>query len=546
MNILSTFNQNSQTIFYFLLQFEIQIALLVALALCIDHFFLKNSSPKIRYALWLLVLIKSCIPPFLEYSVAESFTQSPAAIPFIIVTPNALTASDNAFIANSRFPISWETLLLMISLLPVLFLFGLFIAKTIRMGKIIRSAQHLDREFSEDLVRDLRRRTTFLTTDKLQSPVALGIISPKILLPEYLLRAPNESLRAVLLHEIAHLLRKDSLVLILQSISQILHAINPMIWLMNAKLNHYREQVCDEYALAHSHASPDSYGEVLLECASRLHRRAPFMGANACFFESKNGLRERIQFIISRKDNTMTMISIKQKLLLAVIALLLIPTAWQCKEESQPVDSNELKFQELQAISSYDTPPKLESWKEINKLYDLLRGNPKLNSKIECRLRIDAEGTVKSAVINSDDAAVNERLSAVMLATTWTPATLDGNSIASEIILPIDFRHEEIPSTTAKNADAEPEIIGGPSALAKAIHYPELAVKGGIQGTVFVKVKILASGENGGVWIEKGADKILDDAALEAVKKLRWKPGYRNGEALDGVEIVLPVKFKLQ
>lgn len=94
-----------------------------------------------------------------------------------------------------------------------------------------------------------------------------------------------------------------------------------------------------------------------------------------------------------------------------------------------------------------------------------------------------------------------------------------------------------------------PTYKGGNEAMGQFmvdnIKYPKDAIKEGISGTVYVKLVIKKDGSVSDVTVKKGVHKLLDDEAVRVIKMMpKWNPGKKNGKVVD-VEIVLPVKFKL-
>lgn len=89
-----------------------------------------------------------------------------------------------------------------------------------------------------------------------------------------------------------------------------------------------------------------------------------------------------------------------------------------------------------------------------------------------------------------------------------------------------------------------PELIGGIASLYAVIEYPDLALRAGIEGTVIVQFVIETNGTPTNVQIMKSGGSILDTAALEAIKKLKFKPGKQRGKPVR-VRYAMPVRFKL-
>jgi len=92
--------------------------------------------------------------------------------------------------------------------------------------------------------------------------------------------------------------------------------------------------------------------------------------------------------------------------------------------------------------------------------------------------------------------------------------------------------------------DKLPEIIGGVAALQNSIKYPESARKAGVEGKVFVTFIVDKQGNVQNPTVERRLGAGLDEAAIEAVSKLKFEPGLLDGEAVS-VRLVIPITFKL-
>ena len=76
--------------------------------------------------------------------------------------------------------------------------------------------------------------------------------------------------------------------------------------------------------------------------------------------------------------------------------------------------------------------------------------------------------------------------------------------------------------------------------------YPEIAQEAGIEGTVFIQAFIDRQGRVIETTIIKGIPNTgLDEAAIEAIRKTRFRPA-RQRERAVGVWISIPVNFKLK
>lgn len=76
--------------------------------------------------------------------------------------------------------------------------------------------------------------------------------------------------------------------------------------------------------------------------------------------------------------------------------------------------------------------------------------------------------------------------------------------------------------------------------------YPRAALRNRESGTVLVRVAVDAAGMPSDVTLEKNSgSRDLDRAALEAVRKWRFQPAQRDGQAVAG-SLVIPIEFKTE
>ncbi len=81
--------------------------------------------------------------------------------------------------------------------------------------------------------------------------------------------------------------------------------------------------------------------------------------------------------------------------------------------------------------------------------------------------------------------------------------------------------------------------------IAKNIVYPPMALENDIEGKVFVRFVVNPKGEVTDVTIAKGADSLLDNAALKLVKTMpKFTPGKQRGKAVP-VQYIIPINFKI-
>lgn len=114
---------------------------------------------------------------------------------------------------------------------------------------------------------DVRRRVGLGIVQHDGLAATVGWRRPLVLLGPDVAELPHESLRSVLVHELAHVRRHDALTHHLTSAALALAWANPLAWLARGRLIREREQACDDRVLGHGVFASD-YARVLLAFAA--------------------------------------------------------------------------------------------------------------------------------------------------------------------------------------------------------------------------------------------------------------------------------------
>lgn len=104
-------------------------------------------------------------------------------------------------------------------------------------------------------------------------PMTFGLFRATILLPADAREWSRSRLDAVLLHELAHVARRDTATQLLAELVRAFHWFNPLAWLAARRLRVEREHACDDMALA-AGSRPSEYADELLALV-RSYRTAP-------------------------------------------------------------------------------------------------------------------------------------------------------------------------------------------------------------------------------------------------------------------------------
>lgn len=97
---------------------------------------------------------------------------------------------------------------------------------------------------------NLKKAIVLLESRLVRVPSVVGFFRPMILVPVGMLSSlPHEQIEAILLHELAHIRRKDYFVNLLQHFAEIVFFFNPGVLWLSSLIKDERENCCDDIAI---------------------------------------------------------------------------------------------------------------------------------------------------------------------------------------------------------------------------------------------------------------------------------------------------------
>jgi beta-lactamase regulating signal transducer with metallopeptidase domain len=323
-----------------------QIALLVCVIAVLSYLF-RTASPRLRYGLWLLVLVKALLPPTLGaiWGVGTWGVAPVAELnwPIAIGTADAAVGADALDRAtepihenssgSALVGVPWQGALLGVWAAGCL---ALWLVVAWRYRRILRAASAMRRidegpmrvelerlaaRFSVRVVPDL------YSTERTASPMLVGVLRPRIVLPESVVaRLSPEELRNVLAHELVHWRRRDTWIGWLQVFVQGVFWFHPLVWWANTRIRHERECACDETVLREANCDRDGYGETIVRVLTAARGQSLVMANMVGVFERGSQLQLRLEEIMSFDPNKRRFGWLSRAALVAA-ALVLLPMA---------------------------------------------------------------------------------------------------------------------------------------------------------------------------------------------------------------------------
>jgi beta-lactamase regulating signal transducer with metallopeptidase domain len=288
------------------------MASVVMMILLVLRFVLKKwLSKSMLVVLWVVVLVRLIIPFSIESPISIGNILGESTIKSIKVSdyipdevPIDLTFSNYVQLANDYVPISFERSktaeyfdVVGMIWMSGLLLIGCYFLVVIFMLRQLKKDACVVNDLSESKVKCYK-------TDRVDTPMVIGIIKPFILMPIDDHNKLNEQLnKVILLHEKAHIRRKDNLWKLIFGIALCIHWFNPFIWFLSRIVSQDIELACDERVLKGLKPNERKYyGAVLLDYASKEKLHATAFG--------NSNLKNRIYAIINFKQKSLYMIAV--------------------------------------------------------------------------------------------------------------------------------------------------------------------------------------------------------------------------------------------
>jgi beta-lactamase regulating signal transducer with metallopeptidase domain len=172
----------------------------------------------------------------------------------------------------------------------------------------LRRTQRSLRPFPRDIESGLRvwtavrsggRQTRLTVSPRVRSAAVVGCCSPVVAVaPSLLDRLPAEDLDRIVIHEWAHVQRRDDIANALQTLMRIVAGWHPAVWWLDRQLSLEREIACDEMAVALT-GNPKTYASSLTAVATLAPR--PAAGVATLGVLSPPALSRRIVRILATR-----------------------------------------------------------------------------------------------------------------------------------------------------------------------------------------------------------------------------------------------------
>lgn len=144
----------------------------------------------------------------------------------------------------------------------------------------------------------IRPKIKLAFSPQVKTVFTYGYFKPVIVLPGIARNWEKVQIRAVLLHELAHIKRRDFLTNLLVQVVKVIYWFNPLVWIATSRIRLEAEQACDDLVLQ-SGMQPWEYGQQLVDAAKMLQQQ-PIRAKQLSFsITGGQALKKRMQSILN-------------------------------------------------------------------------------------------------------------------------------------------------------------------------------------------------------------------------------------------------------
>ncbi len=280
-------------IFYWFLNMSISASIVGIVIVLLSK--IRKIPREIITFLWIIPFLRMWIPVGLnsKYSLMSLISKFTTKTVTVYESSARFSMINHIMAADTYFPLTYRVDLLE-DVFKIAAVFWLVIAL------VLITSMFIVYIFTKSELKNARHlRDNIYISDKVISPSVYGIIRAKIIIPEL---SRNKDFKYILMHEQAHIKRKDNLWRVVAILTACMHWFNPMLWLFLKSFLENLELACDESVLKHfTDDEKKNYAFTLLNCAeSKSLYASAFGGAK---------VRVRIERIISyKKLSTLSLI----------------------------------------------------------------------------------------------------------------------------------------------------------------------------------------------------------------------------------------------
>ena len=208
-----------------------------------------------------------------------------------------------------------------------------------------------------------KRQVRVKKSNAVTVPMVCGFFRPTILLPADADNWQEERLRAVLLHELAHIQRNDWESQLIAQMMCAVYWFNPLVWFAARRMRVEAERACDDHVLNAGYQSTD-YAQHLVDIV-RTVKKADSVSRAAVAIARSSRIEERIRMILAENLNRRPLT--KVAVLVGYCIVIFFAGFIGAARLAEAVDQENALYQEFQSVSNSHPEPLAKGATEADK-----------------------------------------------------------------------------------------------------------------------------------------------------------------------------------
>ena len=508
---------------------------------------IRPRRPALEHGVWTAVLCGMLLLPVLDLSgrlprISSSvIVETTLSVPVTPAWPDAAVSPLTTSIGSS---VDWRGLAGLLSLLVTSILLLRSMTAWRRVLQLMARADAIVEPALQELLQSslkaakLGHAPKLVSSPEVGTPVVFGFIRPVIILPAAWPAWGKEKLQAVLLHELAHIARRDGWILAAAALNNAVFWFHPLASRVNRRLRELAETACDDHVILVTR-DPEGYAETLIEMAAEGQEEGVLPAATPAMAHTPR-ISRRIERILRKPGFHSGMLRgavcrrlTAAALTAAVLLSLVSPTLGQ--------SSGVTLSGSVQDASGARVP------EAIVLIVDSAGGNTEATTT-------SADGSYRIHGLSPASAyRVEVRARGFATHEQKVDLTVDKHVDITLEVSPVEEMvvvSGSRPPVEAGTFTTSRHRVGGNVEKAKLIHhvppvYDKDVQREGVEGTVLLEAVISKQGEPMGLKpINTVVDPRLVTAAMQAVRQWRYKPMLLNGQPVEAATTI-SVSFQL-
>jgi len=453
----------------------------VAIAVMLVRLLLKKAPKIFSYVLWTVVLFRLLCPftfesplslmPHNTETISQDivYSQNPVINSGIGVKDNTVYPSTHVSLPPVNPSTNANLIRVLLEIGSIIWILGIAVLLSYMLITYLKTKYRLSTAI---LVRN-----NIYETDRIKTPLVLGLIKPRIIIP---LNLSDSELGYIIKHEQTHIKRYDYIIKPIAFLALAVHWFNPIIWLSYFLMVKDMEMSCDESVVKHSNEDiRANYSNSLLSISTKQS------GIFSPLAFGESNVKSRIKNVLSYKRPTFWVIIVTIMIVVSVSVGLMSNPA-DTSPDKTIIDSEQLTSFAMekinQDIESYESNPEIKivdskiTRLELVEIFETLSYTPIYVYALEYRLlpndtnkvvlaggmQLDEEGWLKETCsMGSPLLVVSHKAGATeLIGTLWTVSVKEKGGFESAIKALLTSKSEQPlrSGLTADNAEKYKDI----------------------------------------------------------------------------------------